>query len=449
MSERFLGIENVHEFYTEHYLSAILQSDIKPVIQSWREAHAAAKQEAEGTDSGAASQSSQGTPFARLGRHHLPFFRYRERLERARSTEVRARLHAEAWAEILDILSYPVAPDLRQLPSGIIPLLAQVTRADGSALVWALPVPSGVTALDGAEDMLEYTLADSSIAGSDLFPATDEERVWATGTVEAVVTEIFAQDEPPRFVLVLGDEDVVLADRGKWAEQRLLRFSLGEILGRRDLDTLQATAALLHRESLAPGEGTALVDALDQSSHKHAFAVSEDLKYALRECIELIGNEALRYRSEVSKKKIYGEEIDGDGLARECLRYMYRLLFLFYIEARPELGYAPIGSDAYRKGYSLERLRELERLEHLHTPEARDGYYVHECLKRLFSLVYEGTDHGPQEALLGATGVRADLGQDDLARSVHGTFEMAPLRSHLFDPERTQFLGKVPLCQRD
>ena len=42
---------------------------------------------------------------------------------------------------------------------------------------------------------------------------------------------------------------------------------------------------------------------------------------------------------------------------------MYRLLFLFYIEARPELGYAPLNSDAYRAGYSLERLRDLELVE--------------------------------------------------------------------------------------
>ena len=39
---------------------------------------------------------------------------------------------------------------------------------------------------------------------------------------------------------------------------------------------------------------------------------------------------------------------------------MYRLLFLFYIEARPDLGYAPMDSETYRKGYSLEHLRDLE-----------------------------------------------------------------------------------------
>src|SRR5690606_38824228 len=131
--------------------------------------------------------------------------------------------------------------------------------------------------------------------------------------------------------------------------------------------------ALLHRETLAPESGTSLVDTLNDSSHKHAYEVSEDLKGALRDSIERIGNEAIRYRTEVSKKKVYGEEIDGQQLAIECIRYMYRILFMLYIEARPELGYAPMGSEAYQLGYSFERLRDLEMLE-LDTPEAREGF---------------------------------------------------------------------------
>ena len=40
---------------------------------------------------------------------------------------------------------------------------------------------------------------------------------------------------------------------------------------------------------------------------------------------------------------------------------VYRLLFMFYIEARPELGYvAHQQSEVYLQGYSLESLRDLE-----------------------------------------------------------------------------------------
>ena len=59
---------------------------------------------------------------------------------------------------------------------------------------------------------------------------------------------------------------------------------------------------------------------------------------------------------------------------------MYRLLFLFYIEARPDLGFAPMKSEAYRKGYSLESLRGLELMP-LTTDEEKDGHFLHESLK--------------------------------------------------------------------
>ena len=59
---------------------------------------------------------------------------------------------------------------------------------------------------------------------------------------------------------------------------------------------------------------------------------------------------------------------------------MYRLLFLFYIEARPELGYAPVDAEAYRKGYSLEHLRDLE-LVRLTGDESLNGYYIHESVQ--------------------------------------------------------------------
>jgi len=35
---------------------------------------------------------------------------------------------------------------------------------------------------------------------------------------------------------------------------------------------------------------------------------------------------------EVLKEKVYGA-ISAEELSRECLRYLYRLLFIFYIEA--------------------------------------------------------------------------------------------------------------------
>jgi len=56
-------------------------------------------------------------------------------------------------------------------------------------------------------------------------------------------------------------------------------------------------------DRLLEGWQRTLLDNLDDSSHKHAFEVSTDLKYALRECIELIANEAIHYKRHVLKEK--------------------------------------------------------------------------------------------------------------------------------------------------
>jgi len=123
---------------------------------------------------------------------------------------------------------------------------------------------------------------------------------------------------------------------------------------------LQAAASLLHHESLAPEQGASLLDGLDENAHKHALGVSENLKYALRESIEMLGNEAVKQLRQIAQERSKGfytgkDAVDPGELSLECLRLVYRLLFMFYIEARPELGYVPIQkSDAYAKGYSLE-----------------------------------------------------------------------------------------------
>ncbi|MCP4934758.1 MAG: hypothetical protein GY927_11270, partial [bacterium] len=240
---------------------------------------------------------------------------------------------------------------------------------------------------------------------------------------------------------------IVLVDRTKWHDKRLLGFDLEEIYTRRETTTFQALTALLHKESICPDDGIPLLDSLDENSHKHAYAVSEDLKYSLREAIELLGNETLYYFQSREWKGIKGitkikEEYDQniDKFARqlsiECLRYMYRLLFLFYIEARPELGYVPIKSNEYRLGYSLDSLRDLEMVR-LTTEESRSGYYLHESLSLLFTLIFDGCPSKDKQA--------EQLALAEEGQPQHHTFRIPPLKSHLFDPEHTSIINTVRL----
>ena len=70
------------------------------------------------------------------------------------------------------------------------------------------------------------------------------------------------------------------------------------------------------------------MDQLDESNHKHAYAVSADLKYGAREAIELLGNEAIRYKRQVSKEGVFNNDELAQQVTEECLTYLYRLLFL-------------------------------------------------------------------------------------------------------------------------
>ncbi len=96
--------------------------------------------------------------------------------------------------------------------------------------------------------------------------------------------------------MLLGFNEIIIVDRNKWAEKKLLSFSLEEIFSRREESTIKAFCVLLDKDSLVPQEGSPLLDTFDESSHKHALSVSEDLKYALRKSIELLGNEVIYYR---------------------------------------------------------------------------------------------------------------------------------------------------------
>ncbi|HDS1655195.1 TPA: hypothetical protein QEL76_003161 [Stenotrophomonas maltophilia] len=421
MSFTINGLHNANEFYSQHYLDDILVKDLKPLFEQWKE-------------------QGSNSPVARLrsASGANGFFRDRERFLGEKRPEARARLLHELAQPLLAALGYALQPQTLALADagreGELPLLALYRDSKGHPL---LAIATAL-ALPGEEDTAPLQLLPRDGKGAK---TGRHHADWE----ETLSRRLFADDTPPRWVLLVHHEQWLLIERSKWGRKALLRFDLPELFGPRDEHSLRAFCALLGKQSVLPAEGgAALLDSLDDSSHKHAFEVSTDLKYALRECIELIANEAIRYKREVRKEKLY-ERTDtdlADQLSRESLRYMYRLLFLFYIEARPELGYAPIQAEAYLKGYSVEHLRELEQTP-LTTDEARNGFYFHDSLQQLFGLIWQGFPHrdagsGQQELNAGLDPAPGDIAQGS-------GFTIAPLQGHLFDPERTRLLNSVKL----
>ncbi|MNU66423.1 hypothetical protein D3C71_557360 [compost metagenome] len=143
----------------------------------------------------------------------------------------------------------------------------------------------------------------------------------------------------------------------------------------------------------------------------------------------------MRYLIEHNQAGYSGQRaVSPDELSRECLRYMYRLLFLFYIEARPELGFAPMTAKTYLQGYSLESLRDLEMIT-LSSEEDRHGRYLHDSLQMLFKLVRQG--------YAGGIAVQADALSGEQISQHQSQFSVPRLDGHLFADHNTPHLNKV------
>ena len=436
MPATFTGIQNENEFYSHHYLAELLANDIQATIARWRES-------ADGSHADGAR-----TPDQDLRALTRPYLRFRQQFGRQRRDAARVRLQSDWFRQVLAALGYEFRPANHLLDAGggggaggaaasrrdrsggagngdgdEVPVLSAAGIRHGTAQLLVL----GAYDPDGEdEDPLSLRPHPAQYHGEAPPPASLRAETWN----DIITRRIFGAEHPARWVILLSPGQILLLERGKWTHHRLLRFVLDDILGRREPPTLQATAALLHRESLLPAEGASLLDTLDDNSHRHAFAVSTALKHALRECIELIGNEAIRYLREVRKERVYRlDDALAGQLGLEALRYMYRLLFLFYIEARPELGYAPVNAETYRKGYSLEHLRDLE-LVRLTGGESLNGWYIHESVQTLFRLIRDGFDGGDPDLLAG---------------SLHNTFRVRPLDSALFRQGAMPLLDSVKL----
>jgi len=423
------GISNENEFYTNYYMSEVLETDLKDIAARWRSESEA---------------SATKTPPDQLRGISDTYFRFKNALKKESNPDGRLTLQRDFSSILLKVFGYGQDCVNRVLENGTaIPLLSEVTRSSGEPDVWILEAYSVTENADGADDPLALTFSTNQFQPVD----DSANRVTDESLEDLVSKQVFSQTEPPRWVIILSDSQILLIDRSKWNDQRLLRFDLEEILARREASTLAATCLLLHHDNITSKHGQPLLDSLDEKSHKHSQAVTQDLKYALQQCIEIIGNEVIHYLRTTSKEKIYEREIEKQ-LTVECLRFMYRLLFVLYIESREELGYAPMKSDAYRLGYSLESLRDLEVIE-LTEEEARTTYFIHDSIKLLFDMIYNGYPEYLQlpdeyrQLFLSYSAKETVQDRPDAIRNFG--FDLFPLRSHLFDPAKTQLLNRVRL----
>ena len=403
MAFELFGIENENDFYPTAFLSSALESEISDAIARW------------------ASEPGTASPDKRLEPIAEEYLRLLSRIRQAGTRDVALESARTALSTIVQALGYDYRRSHVTLNGGgSIPTLARASDSDGKDRLWIIEAPLPGKD-DEAVDPLSLSFSNDQFPGNLLESADTE-----TAIEDLISSGIFSQDEPPRFVLVASPAQLVLVDRNKWAGRAVLRFDLVEIFTRADRATLQAVACFISREARVPQTGIPLAERLEEEAQRHANAVTSSLKKTVREAIELLGNEVLAACENKYPKghPRAGVWIESQDLSIECLRYMYRLLFLFYAEANPRLGIMPMRDPAYLSGYSLEALRGLESIR-LRTVEDREGTFIWDSLQRLLGLMFDGLE--PRQ--IGAS----------------KSFSLPRVRVSLLDPKSTPILSRVQL----
>ena len=307
----------------------------------------------------------------------------------------------ELYAELRQVLGYESGEYVLKRTG---PVLGVVTPeiSEGAPLV--------IIEARAAETIEDLIAKDG---GTLLTPYEVDEKTTFTSAAR-LLSALFLADDGPEFALVLAGRWLLVAERARWAEGRYLAVDLQLVCERNDAKNggeIDRALTCVSAESLAPdAEGSIWWRGVLEDSIKHTVGVSKDLREGVRLSIEIIANEV------VSRRQAQGldplPQAQAQPLARQALRYLYRILFLLYAEASPELEVLPVGAEEYDQGYGLDRLRDLTLVE-LASPRAVEGTHLYDSLARLFVLVDHGHEppapqDGEQDGLVFHS-LRADL----------------------------------------
>src|SRR5699024_1668119 len=196
-------------------------------------------------------------------------------------------------------------------------------------------------------------------------------------SVARLLSQLFTSDDAPSFALVLAGGLALVSDEKRWAEGRYLAVDIQLVLDRNETKrggALDRALCCISADALAPdADGTIWWTQILADSVTHTVGVSQDLRDGVRESIEILAGEVVHRRRTQGLEPLAKDQ--AQPLAIQSLRFLYRILFLLYAEASPELGVLPAGDSVYERGYSLDRLRDLA-LVSLDEPRSREGTHL-------------------------------------------------------------------------
>ena len=135
------GITNENEFYSHHYLAAILKDDIKNVAKIWKDN---------------AAENNTKSPPEQLGSLTKDYFYLRSQFNQEKDNSQRLELHRQWLSEFFGVLGYEINPSTIVLDDGeTLPLICQINKSNGLPLLWIL---EAIPETNEIIDILDLTL---------------------------------------------------------------------------------------------------------------------------------------------------------------------------------------------------------------------------------------------------------------------------------------------------
>ncbi|SDT11706.1 hypothetical protein SAMN04489716_2558 [Actinoplanes derwentensis] len=376
----FDAIANRGEYLSSYYLAEVLPRDLKKrdegLLARW------AKEESDG----------RSTPRVGIRALRRDYLDAKRDLADLGDAEKRSIVLHDLHTTILSWLGY-LEPGTTQRE----PVAITVERANHEYEVLVAHSEPGIVVIEcgWATDPDEVVDPDED-AGRLRHPFDLDRREHIDAGFALAAWLFGAEHNPPRYVLILCGGVLVLTDRLTWGERRYLAAALDTAYARNDTRNageLDVIAALFSADALRPPPegGAEPLAGLIAGSRQNAAGVSSELREGIRLSVEHIANEVL---ARIAQTGVRPEQLMepaelGRSLAREALRYLYRILFLLYAEARPDLGVLPVDYPEYMEGYSLARLGDLVTRP-LVGEAAANGFHLYESLDLLFHKVNNG-----------------------------------------------------------
>ena len=330
-----------------------------------------------------------------------------------------ATLRERVYAPLRDALGYS-GGDLACETSGPLTIVRPAHIAEGASVALIEAV-----AVDQFDELLQKDLP-TLLEKYESEPG-DSHPLLA---VPRLLSALFVDDDGPEFAIVFSGGWALLTDKERWPEGRYLAIDLQLVADRNHGakgGELDRAVACLAAQSLLPSEESLIWwHEVRDESVAHTVGVSQDLRDGVRRSIEIIANDVVTRRVEQGLETLPKEQ--AQTLALQSLRYLYRILFLLFAEASPELEVVPANAPEYEAGYGLGRLRELVQVELSQDGESRRHFY--DSLAVLFDRVDSGHH------------ARADTVTDE---SLPQGLTFNALRADLFAPAAVALIDEVGL----